>query len=78
VACLQVLKLVHKFSPIDAFSSGRAIHWGELGLAFAQIVLPASAASSCRRARVVSAGGTGDGTRKRMKAPKHNLLSKAP
>jgi len=36
---LQVIKLVQSFSPIDALSSGRAITWGELGLAFAQIVL---------------------------------------
>ena len=36
---LQIIKLVQGFSPIDALSSGRAITWGELGLAFAQIVV---------------------------------------
>jgi hypothetical protein len=36
---LQIIKLVQGFSPIDALSSGRAITWGELGLAFGQIVL---------------------------------------
>lgn len=36
---LQVIRLVQSFSPIDALSSGRAITWGELGLAFGQIVL---------------------------------------
>jgi hypothetical protein len=38
-AMLAVIKLVENFSPIDALSSGRAITWGELGLAFGQIVL---------------------------------------
>jgi hypothetical protein len=37
--CLTVLGLVESFSPIDALSSGRSISWGELGLAFGQIVL---------------------------------------
>ena len=36
---LTVIRLVENFSPIDALSSGRAITWGELGLAFTQIVL---------------------------------------
>jgi hypothetical protein len=36
---LNIIKLVQGFSPIDALSSGRAITWGELGLAFGQIVL---------------------------------------
>ncbi len=36
---LTVVSLVRNFSPIDALSSGRCITWGELGLAFAQIVL---------------------------------------
>ena len=36
---LVVIRLVESFSPIDALSSGRAITWGELGLAFGQIVL---------------------------------------
>jgi hypothetical protein len=36
---LTVIKLVENFSPVDALSSGRAITWGELGLAFGQIVL---------------------------------------
>ena len=36
---LHIIKLVQGFSPIDALSSGRAITWGELGLAFGQIVL---------------------------------------
>ena len=36
---LAVVNLVKNFSPIDALSSGRSITWGELGLAFAQIVL---------------------------------------
>src|SRR5471032_396762 len=36
---LAVINLVKNFSPVDALSSGRAITWYELGLAFAQIVL---------------------------------------
>lgn len=34
-----VFKLVQSFSPIDALSTGRSITWGQLGLAFTQIVL---------------------------------------
>ena len=36
---LQVIHLVQGFSPVDALSTGRSITWGQLGLAFAQIVL---------------------------------------
>jgi hypothetical protein len=36
---LSVVRLVENFSPIDSLSTGRAITWGELGLAFGQIVL---------------------------------------
>lgn len=36
---VQVFKLVQDFSPIDALSTGRSITWGQLGLAFAQIVM---------------------------------------
>jgi hypothetical protein len=36
---LSVTRLVENFSPIDSLSTGRAITWGELGLAFGQIVL---------------------------------------
>jgi hypothetical protein len=36
---LAVINLVQNFSPIDSLSTGRAITWPELGLAFAQIVL---------------------------------------
>ncbi len=36
---LAVVSLAKNFSPIDALSTGRSITWGELGLAFAQIVL---------------------------------------
>ncbi len=36
---LSVTRLVENFSPIDSLSTGRAITWGELGLAFSQIVL---------------------------------------
>lgn len=36
---LAVVHLVKNFSPVDALSSGRCITWGELGAAFAQIVL---------------------------------------
>ena len=36
---LAVVNLAKGFSPIDSLSSGRSITWGELGLAFAQIVL---------------------------------------
>jgi hypothetical protein len=36
---LKIIKLVESFSPIDYLSSGRSITWGQLGLAFAQIVL---------------------------------------
>ena len=38
-AMLAVVNLVKDFSPVDSLSTGRAITWGELGLAFAQIVL---------------------------------------
>jgi hypothetical protein len=38
-AALSVIHLVEGFSPIDSLSSGRSVSWGELGLAFAQIVL---------------------------------------
>ena len=40
-AMLAVVNLVKDFSPVDALSTGRAITWGEFGLAFAQIVLVA-------------------------------------
>jgi len=36
---LTVVSLAKNFSPIDALSTGRSITWGELGTAFAQIVL---------------------------------------
>ena len=36
---LTVVSLAKNFSPIDSLSSGRSITWGELGLAFAQIIL---------------------------------------
>jgi hypothetical protein len=36
---LSVINLVKNFSPIDSLSTGQAITWPELGLAFAQIVL---------------------------------------
>ena len=36
---LVVIHLVQGFSPIDSLSSGRAIPWSELGMAFVQIVL---------------------------------------
>jgi len=36
---LAVISLVKSYSPIEALSSGRSITWGELGLAFAQVVL---------------------------------------
>ena len=36
---LAVVSLAKNFSPIDALSTGRSITWGELGLAFTQIVL---------------------------------------
>jgi hypothetical protein len=38
-ATLHVINLARNFSPIDSLSTGRSISWGELGLAFAQIVL---------------------------------------
>ncbi len=38
-ALLAVVDLVKNFSPVDSLSTGRAITWRELGLAFAQIVL---------------------------------------
>ncbi len=38
-SALAVINLVKDFSPIDSLSTGRSITWGELGLAFAQIVL---------------------------------------
>ena len=36
---LTIIRLVGNFSPVEALSSGRSITWGELGLAFTQIVL---------------------------------------
>jgi hypothetical protein len=36
---LAVIGLVQNFSPVDSLSTGRAITWSELGLAFAEIVL---------------------------------------
>ena len=36
---LAVISLVKSYSPIEALSSGRSITWGELGMAFAQVVL---------------------------------------
>jgi hypothetical protein len=36
---LMVIDLAKDFSPIDSLSTGRSITWGELGLAFSQIVL---------------------------------------
>jgi hypothetical protein len=36
---LTIVRLVQNFSPIDDLSSGRAITWSQLGLAFGQIVL---------------------------------------
>jgi hypothetical protein len=36
---LDIVRPVENFSPVDSMSSGRAITWGELGLAFGQIVL---------------------------------------
>jgi hypothetical protein len=36
---LTVINLAENFSPIDSLSTGRSISWGQLGLAFGQIVL---------------------------------------
>ena len=36
---LTVISLVKSYSPIDSLSTGRSITWGELSLAFAQVVL---------------------------------------
>jgi len=36
---LAVVKLVEAFSPVDSLSTGRSISWGQLGQAFAQVVL---------------------------------------
>jgi hypothetical protein len=36
---LHVVNLVQGFSPVDALSTGRSISWGQLTLAFGQIVL---------------------------------------
>ena len=36
---LALINLVRDFSPIDSLSTGRSITWGQLGLAFSQIVL---------------------------------------
>jgi len=36
---LHVINLAKDFSPIDSLSTGRSITWGQLGLAFSQIVL---------------------------------------
>lgn len=36
---LNVINLAEDFSPISSLSTGRSISWGELGLAFAQVVV---------------------------------------
>ena len=36
---LTVISLVKSYSPVDSLSNGRSITWGELSLAFAQVVL---------------------------------------
>jgi uncharacterized protein DUF2628 len=36
---LAVINLVHGFSPVDSLSTGRSVTWGQLGLAFGQVVL---------------------------------------
>ena len=36
---LAITRLIENFSPIDSLSTGRAITWAELGLAFGQMVL---------------------------------------
>ncbi|HXT12970.1 MAG TPA: hypothetical protein VN873_15520 [Candidatus Angelobacter sp.] len=36
---IKVIDLAEKFSPVDSLSSGRCITWGELGMAFVQIVV---------------------------------------
>jgi hypothetical protein len=36
---LKVIHLAENFSPIDSLSTGRTISWGELGLAFGQLVV---------------------------------------
>ena len=36
---LAVVKLVQAFAPVDALSTGRSVTWGQLGQAFAQVVL---------------------------------------
>jgi hypothetical protein len=38
-AVLKVISLAKDFSPIDSLSSGRSVSWGQLGFAFAQVVL---------------------------------------
>ncbi len=38
-AALKIINLAKSFSPVDSLSTGRSITWGELGLAFGQIVL---------------------------------------
>ena len=38
-AVLEVINLAKNFSPIDSLSTGRSVSWGELGLAFGQIVV---------------------------------------
>jgi hypothetical protein len=36
---LTVVSMVKNYSPVDALSTGRSITWGELGLAFGQVVI---------------------------------------
>ena len=38
-ATLKLVNMVKEFSPVEALSTGRSITWGDLGRAFAQIVL---------------------------------------
>ena len=44
---LDVINLAKDFSPIDSLSTGRSITWGELGLAFGQIVVLLGGISGC-------------------------------
>jgi hypothetical protein len=38
-ALLKIVNLVEGFSPVDSLSTGRSITWGQISMAFGQVVL---------------------------------------
>jgi hypothetical protein len=65
---LAVVSLTKNISPIDLLSSGRAISWTDLGMAFGQIVLLLGGIISVMRNYSVQPARTGDGAGNPMNA----------